>query len=404
MIPTFRRFVFLIAIAAQAASAASLKVTLALTPSETLPGVPVNVSLTVSNLTDKDIAVSNRVAFGVKSADGGSRRLVMDLPMQYWNDEVEWSGKYIVPAGGKIDLFMPVTEEFDSPLFAEGQLNDPGQYDLVATVKGTSGATGDSNPAHLRIVSPTGEDLVIWKMFDEVSGTWVRLSCTSTIRKHPASSYYQLVSPFCVSFSTLDQYAHDVLQGFPTLAGAYLDAARFAVGHRYLHDAQTAYGQNKVALAGSISDAGRPIAQDLVDHPGSTFGPVIGAWLKKALGSETDWRTWYVRSHTATTTEPVTPTVTCVTDHGGGTFSAEFGFSNPNNYDIEVPIGTDNQVSPGPDEQGQPIEFAPGLKESAFTLTGLTATTKWTLQGRTVKASLAQSPKCSDVKPSEPEP
>lgn len=145
MIGAFRCFILLLVMAAQAASAASLKVTLAFTPSETLPGVPVNVSLTVSNLTDKDIAISNRVAFGVKSADGGSRRLVMYLPMQYWNDEVEWSGKYIVPAGGKIDLFMPVTEDFDSPLFAEGQLNDPGQYDVVATVKGTSGATGDSS-------------------------------------------------------------------------------------------------------------------------------------------------------------------------------------------------------------------------------------------------------------------
>jgi len=29
---------------------------------------------------------------------------------------------------------------------------------------------------------------------------------------------------------------------------------------------------------------------------------------------------------------------------------------------------------------------------------------KWTLQGKTVKASIAQSPKCSDVQPPEPQP
>ncbi|HEV7486814.1 MAG TPA: hypothetical protein VGQ65_14145 [Thermoanaerobaculia bacterium] len=241
-------------------------------------------------------------------------------------------------------------------------------------------------------------------MFDEVSGGKIRLSCTTAIRQHPASRYYQLVSPFCVPFSTPDQYAHDVLQGFPSLTGAFLDAARVSVAQRYYSAAYNAYGRNKADLAGSIAGAGRPIAQDLIDHPGSTLGPVVGAWLKKALASEAEWRSFYALSHQSASPAKVSPSVTCVTDNGDGTFSAEFGFSNPNNYDIEVPIGTDNQVSPGPDEQGQPIEFAPGVKESAFTLTGLTAATKWTLQGKTVKASLAQSPKCSDVKPSEPEP
>jgi hypothetical protein len=405
MIRTFRCFVLLIVMASATAFAAGLKVTLALTPSETLPGVPVNVSVTISNLTQKDIAISNRVAFGVKSADGGSSRLVMDLPMQYWNGEAEWSGKYIVPAGGKIDLFMPVTEDFDSPLFAEGQLSDPGQYDLVATVKGTSGTTADSNPAHLHIITPTGEDQAVWKVFEgEVSGGAIRRTCTTVIRQHPASRYYQLVSPFCVSFSTPDQYAHDVLQGFPSLTGAFLDAARVAVAQRYFGAAYNAYGQNKLDLAGSISDAGRPIAQDLIDHPGSTFGPIAGAWLKKELASEAEWRSFFARDHTATAPLKVLPTVTCVIDNGDGTFSVDFGFDNPNNYDIDVAIGADNQVSPGPDGRGQPIEFAPGAKESAFIVNGLTGVAKWTLQGKTVKASIAQSPKCSDVKPSEPEP
>jgi hypothetical protein len=405
LVRSIRCFLLLLVIAAETASAASLKVALAVTPSETLPGVPVSVSLTISNLTQKDIAISNRVAFGVKFADGGSSRLVMDFPMQYWNGEVEWSGKYIVPAGGKIDLFMPVTEDFDSPLFAEGQLNDPGQYDLVATVKGTSGTTADSNAAHLHIITPTGEDQAVWKVFEgEVSGGAIRRTCTTVIRQHPASRYYQLVSPFCVSFSTLDQYAHDVLQGFPSLTGAYLDAARFAVAGHYLSEAQTAYGQNKFASAGSISAAGQPIAQDLIDHPGSTFGVVAGAWTKRQLVDEAGWRKHFDNLWGPKPVLNVSPSVTCVTDNGDGTFSVDFGFDNPNNYDIEVPIGVDNQISPGPNGQGQPIEFAPGKKESVFTVKGLTSAAKWTLQGKAVKASTAQSPKCSDVNPSEPQP
>ncbi|HEV7486812.1 MAG TPA: hypothetical protein VGQ65_14135 [Thermoanaerobaculia bacterium] len=401
-----RCLALLLVLAAEAASGAtSLKVALSVIPSETLPGVPVNVSLTVSNVTDKDIAISNRVAFGVKSADGSSRRLTMYLPTQYWNGEVESAGKYVVPAGGKIDLFMPVTEDFDSPLFAERQLNDPGQYDLVVSVKGTSGITGDSNPAHLQILTPTGEDQAVWKVLDgEASGTEIKALCTTTIQKHPASRYYQLVSPFCVPFATLDQYAHDVLQGFPSLTGPYLDAARFAVAGRYLSAAYTAYGQNKFALAGSFSAAGQPIAQDLIDHPGSPFGPVAGAWTKRQLVTEDGWRQHFDRLWGPKAALSVSPSVTCVTDNGDGTYSAEFGFENPNNYDIDVPIGTENRLSPGADSQGQPTEFAPGAKESAFTLKGLTSAIKWTLQGKTVKASLAQSPKCSDVHPPEPQP
>jgi len=406
LILLIRSFVLIFVIAAETASAAGIKVTLAFTPSETLPGVPVNVTLTVANVTAKDIAISSRVAFGVTSADGGHNRLIMYLPTQYWNGEVDASGKYTVPAGGKIDLFMPVTEDFDSPLFAESRLNDPGQYDIVATVKGTSGTAGDSNPAHLRIITPTGEDEAVLKVLDddEVSGTAVKALCTSTIQKHPASRYYQLVAPFCVPFSTLDQYAHDVLQGFPSLTGVYLDAARFAVAGRYLSAAYTAYGQNKFASAGSFSAAGQPITQDLIDHPGSSFGTVAGAWTKRQLVDEAGWRKRFDRLWGPRPVLNVLPTVTCVADEGDGTFSADFGFNNPNNYDVEVPVGADNEVAPGPDGQGQPIEFAPGVKESAFTIKGLTNVARWTLQGRTVKASIAQSPKCSDIQPPEPEP
>ena len=56
-------------------SAANLKVRLALTPVDTLPGVPVSIDLTVSNLSTKDLAISNRIGFMVTSADGSTSRL-----------------------------------------------------------------------------------------------------------------------------------------------------------------------------------------------------------------------------------------------------------------------------------------------------------------------------------------
>ncbi len=400
--------VLFLIIAVPMASAGSLGVKVGLTPEETLPGVPVTVDLRISNLTARDIAISSRVVFTVTTASGDSSRLSVVLPKQYWNGEAEASSKYMVPAGGEIRLFMPVTEWFnDSPLFDEERLNRPGDYDLVATVKGTSGSGGDSNRVHLRVTTPTGVDETVWKSLlvdgQPFTAADVRANCT-TIRAYPLSRYYQLVSSFCVSFSTLNQYAHDVLQGLPSLPAAFRDAARLAVAEQYLQEARAAYGQNKLALAGSISDAGRPIAQDLIDQPGSDFGPVAGAWLKTELASEAGWRSRYQRVFGPRPTAAVSPLVTCISDNGDGTFSAEFGYDNPNNGFTKVAIGGDNHLAPGPDYQGQPTNFDPGKKESAFTVKGLTGVAKWTLQGKTVKASIAQSPKCSDVNPSEPQP
>lgn len=401
---SMRYSVLLFIITSATLSAANLKVKLGLTPGETLPGIPVTMDLTLANLGAKDIAVSSRVVFAVTSTGAGTERFSVEIPRQFWNGEIEPSGKYVVPAGGEIHLFMPVTENFDSPLFAREEVNQPGEYDVVATVNGTSGTSGDSNSVHLRVTTPTGDDAIIWKaLHGDVTGVAVRVAC-GTIVKYPASRYYQLVSPFCVPFSTLDQYSHDVLENASRLPGAYQDAVRFAVAGQYLDAARNAYTQNKLALAGGISSAGRPIAQDLIDRPGSSFGAVAGAWLKGELVSEAQWRAGYTRGHTVTAPSKVSPLVTCVSDHGDGTFDAAFGFDNPNDVDIDVPIGPDNQISPGPDSQGQPTEFDPGARESAFTIKGVTAAVRWTLQGRTVKASIAQSSKCSDVQPPEQQP
>jgi uncharacterized repeat protein (TIGR01451 family) len=77
---------------------------------------------------------------------------------------------------------------------------------------------------------------------------------------------------------------------------------------------------------------------------------------------------------------PVQPTVKCV-DVNGSTFTAVFGYSNPNTTPVTVPVGPANFFSPDPVERGQPSTFNPGGAESAVTTTADTGSTLvWTVK------------------------
>lgn len=129
------------------------------------------------------------------------------------------------------------------------------------------------------------------------------------------------------------------------------------------------------------------------DGPGrgqpTTFEPgrVPEAFTVTAVGSGTSV-TWTVRfagatsSATAsessprcsTTPEPSPTTgvfVDCVQPQLDGTYSATFGYQNDEQTTINVAVGTDNAVTPGGPDRGQPAAFPPGRVEQAFTVAGI---------------------------------
>ncbi len=68
-----------------------------------------------------------------------------------------------------------------------------------------------------------------------------------------------------------------------------------------------------------------------------------------------------------------------------GTASLSFGYYNRNSEEvIEVPVGADNAIKPGPENQGQPTSFQPGRHWGVFAVkvpAGSTEVT-WTLRNR----------------------
>jgi hypothetical protein len=58
--------------------------------------------------------------------------------------------------------------------------------------------------------------------------------------------------------------------------------------------------------------------------------------------------------------QSIRPILECVEYSLNGTFTAHFGYKNPNSFPIEIDIGPSNHFDPGQDDQGQPNIFEPG--------------------------------------------
>jgi hypothetical protein len=92
--------------------------------------------------------------------------------------------------------------------------------------------------------------------------------------------------------------------------------------------------------------------------------------------------------------QKVIPILECVAENPDGTFTAHFGYDNPNPYVIVIDSRHDNAFHPGPVfRTGQPEYFAPGRVEDFFAVlfdgNGLT----WVLDGNAVTAN-RNSPRC----------
>ena len=96
-----------------------------------------------------------------------------------------------------------------------------------------------------------------------------------------------------------------------------------------------------------------------------------------------------------TAVKPVLPTAACVVANAGGTFTAYFGYSNPNAFGVPVVLGRSNAVSPAPADRGQPDQFLPSQRpRRAAVAFNNGQSVSWQLDGQTQTASAA-TPRCT---------
>ena len=90
----------------------------------------------------------------------------------------------------------------------------------------------------------------------------------------------------------------------------------------------------------------------------------------------------------------LTPTVACVWANPNGTRTVVFGYDNPSTSTLHIDPGAHNGISPGANDQGQPLDFAPGTYPNAFVVTVPAGTwPSWRLGNNSVSAS-SSTPAC----------
>ena len=93
----------------------------------------------------------------------------------------------------------------------------------------------------------------------------------------------------------------------------------------------------------------------------------------------------------------LSPVLECVTENNG-TYTAYFGYSNPNASTVTLNVGADNKFSPPPQDRGQPTKFYPGRYRNIVKVTFDGNALVWKLTSSTATAS-RNSKRCSSFDP-----
>ena len=89
------------------------------------------------------------------------------------------------------------------------------------------------------------------------------------------------------------------------------------------------------------------------------------------------------------------PVLTCVWPNTNGSVTAVFGYTNSSSHAITASVGWQNEIIPGPINQGQPTQFPAGTTvANAFTVTWSVVPATWVLTGHSVTA-WSTSTKCA---------
>ncbi|WP_020578113.1 endo-1,4-beta-xylanase [Actinopolymorpha alba] len=91
----------------------------------------------------------------------------------------------------------------------------------------------------------------------------------------------------------------------------------------------------------------------------------------------------------------VVPTAPCVVSNYNGTYTAYFGYDNPNAFGVPIPVGTGNLMTPSPGDRGQPVSFLPFQRpKRAGVPVSSSSNVTWQVNG-TSQTATASSPRCT---------
>ena len=417
----------------------SLLVSISISPDKQLVGLPAAIRIDVLNPTLKPLEMPNYIAMSGRFIPTGDRFIVRRLgdgrTLQYTLPG-DYDSALVIGPGKHQTFQLPVGESAgDPPFVTQPEFFRPGRYQVQMAFSTGFGATLDSrtdfaalqneipgallsNVVDLTVVAPTGENASVWQLIlqrSEGQG-WSGVSTFGTLAdelwdNHPQSTYSMYFGAI-VRHSASDERVAAIIARLsasgkpisPMLDWQLLDSASRHVGKSY---AAVSKKPRNVQLATKEAETARSLYKDIAK---STDNDVVrlraqanASFLMNADGYKESARRLDALDNPPPE-QKVTPLPPCIRKEKDGSFSAQFGYNNPNPWSMTrmLPGGPDNRFDPAPADRGQPDVFAPGKYTNAFKVplpSGVTLT--WTLNGLQVKVPSGNDKgkdkeKCSD--------
>ncbi|HSY49057.1 MAG TPA: hypothetical protein VLC46_09610 [Thermoanaerobaculia bacterium] len=414
------RFVILLLalLAIPAFGAQPPSITLTLLPATTLPGLPVSFLLTITNPSDQPVRFSDQAALsatattGTFDVDGLSYGYAAHLP----TDQMEKCNAeycFTVPAKSVRQLVFDAGPMLGgNEFFADKRLCVVGKYTMEMTLYFDGPdqmlIPVRTNSQTLSVSQPTGVDASAWQsLLDANDGKcWGTFEWASngqiaapTLRAHyPSSTYAIWTSALGPVISSADADARFDRALSTTPPPSIRDGLLWSKASFLAQWSKNALlSERDIDKTIAFSDEARATFTTLrdvavTDRMRSLATGALSHLYTRAVALD-DLRFYAASDPPAP--GAVIPRVECVTKGIGQSFTARFGYSNPNRVIKVLQIGPDNQVTPAPRQQGQPLVFKPGDHASVFVASSPGGELKWHLDGSTATVTVDFPTQCT---------
>jgi hypothetical protein len=266
-----------------------------------------------------------------------------------------------------------------------------------------------SDTQTLIIQQPAGNDLAVWNLLQQTSGAgwsvsnWIDAGATVApiIRStYPSSSYVAWVAAIApltrTSFADNLSLLDNALAANPP--AALRDELLLAKGGLLQGWSEYAISNERDAdKALTLADQARAVLHQSSDVALTDFTrkQATDALAKLLVRSTAIDDLHFFAEHDPPAPNPVMPRVECVQPGTGHSFTARFGYDNPNHGLKVLQIGPDNQVTPAPRDAGQPRVFKPGKQSSVFVAASPEGNLKWHLDGNEATSTASFATRCT---------
>lgn len=418
-----RTIAYIVLILAASAALADVppRVALTLLPTSTLPGLPVGFLLTITSSSAQPQIVFNSAQLKVTTATstfnavGLQQKTTLTLP----SDQLDKCGItecLTIPPNSARQVYIrfgPLLVE--NEFFADRRLSQPGRYDLQVTLFFGRSLTGpfgniESDTQTLLIQQPSGSDTAVWNLLQQTSNKeswseedWIYLGGTVALQirgSYPDSSYAVWVAgigtmPDTTPSAKLAQLDAALRQSLPPALRDELLLEKGGILAGLSHNAL--FAERDADTAVSLADQAREVLAELRNTAATAYtrgqaNDVLSHLMTRTTALAT------IRSladRDAPAPQPLMPRVECVQRGAGQSFSARFGYSNPNKTLKVLQIGADNQVTPAPRGTGQPRVFTPGDHPNVFIASSPGGNLIWHLDGNKATATADFPTQCT---------